>query len=363
MKINLRTYVALIFAIMIIMLSAVLSITISKQSSATIKREIGNNLSTTAFHMADKLDSFMWSRIGEIQVLSQIKEINSPTDLTAAESLLNQLQKSIHVFSWIGLTDNDGNVMAATEGILKGENISKRPVFQEGINGLFVGDVHNAVLLANLLPNPSGEPMQFVDISMPLVSANGIKTGILAEHLSWDWSRQVEKEIVRPLKDEMEDAEVIIVSQTDNTVILGPQKMIGIPLHLESIELSRKGENNWLVEEWPDGKRYLSGYANGNGHYDYQGLGWTVVVRIPEEKAFAPVQDLKHKIMLLGVLASIFFAVIGWLLAGFISKPLQNISLSAHRLRNGEDVSIPNYKGIEDLELRILNFSPPLYGI
>lgn len=351
MKINLRTYVALIFALIIIMLSAVLSVTISKQSSATVKREIGNNLSTTAFHMADKLDSFMWSRIGEIQVLSKIKEIHSPTDIPEAESLLNQLQKNIHVFSWMGFTDTEGNVLAATGGILKGENVSNRPVYQEGSKDLFVGDVHNAVLLANLLPNPSGEPMQFVDISMPLINADGKKTGVLAAHLSWEWSRQVEKEIVSPLKDEMQGAEVVIVSKTDDTVILGPKNLIGTPLHLESIELARKGENNWLLETWPDGKRYLTGYANGNGHFDYKGLGWTVIVRIPETKAFAPVENLKHTIMLIGVLASIFFAFIGWLLAGFISKPLQRISHSAHRLQNGENVSIPDYKGISDLEL------------
>jgi len=351
MKINLRTYVAFIFAIIIIALTAVLSITISKYSSNTIKREIGNNLSATAYNMADKLDSFMWSRIGEIQVLSQIKDINTPEDIETAQTLLNQLQTSIPVFSWIGLTDPNGKVLVATNRILEDADISMRPVYQEGIKNLFVGDVHNAVLLANLLPNPSGEPMQFVDISLPLVSQNGDKNGVLAAHLSWEWSRQVHEEIVQPLKDELKGAEIFVVSQNDNIVLLGPDDMIGMPIHVDSVKYAREGKNNWLLEEWPDGKRYLSGYGIGNGYQDYKGLGWTVIVRIPEEEAFSPVENLKDSIMAIGTIAAIFFAILGWLLAGFISKPLQEISTAAYRLRLGHNVKIPYYTRIEDLEL------------
>ncbi|MEW8971560.1 MAG: diguanylate cyclase, partial [Mesobacillus sp.] len=153
MKFNLRAYMALFFGVIIILLTMLLSITISRYSGETIKREIGNNLSTTAYHMADKLDSFMWSRIGEVEVLSQIEDIKSQENLQSAQKLLDQLKTSIPVFSWIGLTDSAGKVVAATDEILVGTDISKRPVYQAGKNGKFIGDVHNAVLLANLLPN------------------------------------------------------------------------------------------------------------------------------------------------------------------------------------------------------------------
>ncbi|MCM3666240.1 diguanylate cyclase [Mesobacillus subterraneus] len=351
MKINLRAYMALFFGIMIIALTMLLSITISKQSGDTIKREIGNSLSTTAYHMADKLDSFMWSRVGEVEVLSQIGDIHSPHDITAAQSLLDQLKASIPVFSWIGLTNADGTVIAASDKILVGSDISKRPVYQEGKNGTFIGDVHNAVLLANLLPNPSGEPMQFVDISKALTDEKGNFTGVLAAHLSWEWSRQVQDEIVEPLKDELSGAEVFVVSKTDNTVLLGPGEMTGTVLELNSVHNARKGENSWLVEKWPDGKRYLTGFAVGDGHHDYSGLGWTVIVRIPEENAFAPVENLKSYIIKLGTITAVTFAIIGWLLAGFITNPLRKISKAAHSLRLGKETPIPFIKGIKDLEL------------
>ena len=342
---------ALFFGVIIILMTMLLSITISRHSGETIKREIGNSLSTTAYHMADKLDSFMWSRIGEVEVLSQIEDIKTQEDLQSAQELLDQLKSSIPVFSWIGLTDSSGNVVAATDKILVGSNISKRPVYQEGKNGRFIGDVHNAVLLANLLPNPTGEPMQFVDISNPLTDESGNFTGVLAAHLSWEWSRQVKDEIVKPLKDELSGAEVFVVSGNDHTVLLGPPEMTGKVLNINSVHNARKRENSWLVEQWPDGKNYLTGFSIGDGHHDYSGLGWIVIVRIPAEDAFDPVENLKTFIIILGTTTAVFFAIIGWFIAGFISSPLRKITKAAHSLRMGNETKIPYIKGIKELEL------------
>ncbi|WP_255298341.1 diguanylate cyclase domain-containing protein [Brevibacillus dissolubilis] len=352
---KLRTYVAVIFAAVIFLLTAVLVLTIGKQSGEKMKEEIGNQLSTTAYQMADKLDFFMWARAGEIDVISQLKDIKNPDDLHSVQELLDQLQKSFPSFSWVGLTDRDGKVLAATQRILAGKDISKRPVYQEGIKGHFIGDVHEAVLLAKLLPNPTGEPLQFVDISKAVVGDDGELVGVLAAHLSWEWSRQVEKDIVQPLKDDSRDAEIFVVSKQNDTVILGPEKMVGKPLHLDSVNLARKGQNNWLLETWPDGGRYLTGYALGDGYQNYSGLGWSVLVRIPEETAYAPVRELQNMLLLIGVISSVVFALIGWLIAGFITKPLQHISHTANRLRAGERVEIPYYSGIKDIEILSLS--------
>lgn len=42
-----------------------------------------------------------------------------------------------------------------------------------GMEKTFIGDVHEAVLLAKLLPNPTGEEMNFVGISMPIRDETG----------------------------------------------------------------------------------------------------------------------------------------------------------------------------------------------
>ncbi|WP_407271820.1 sensor domain-containing diguanylate cyclase [Radiobacillus sp. PE A8.2] len=352
MKLSLRAYVAVIFAIIIIVLTTVLSISIGRQSSEKVETEIGNALSTTAFQMADKLDFFMWSRAGEVDIVSQLKDIKNQEDTEAIQNLLEQLQESFTAFSWVGLTDIDGNVLVATDDILEGANISQRPVFYEALDGNFIGDVHDAVLLSELLPNPTGEPIQFVDISKAITGEDGDTVGVLATHLSWEWARQVEASIIEPLEQKFEGAEIFIVNKNDNAVLLGPDKMVGKPLELESIRRAQQQqENNAIIETWPDGENYLTGYAYGTGYQEYEGLGWTILVRIPEEIAFKPVQELQKSIVLSGIVLTIIFSVVGWYVAGFVTKPLQRITTSARQLRTGEKVEIPFFRGIKDIEI------------
>lgn len=301
--------------------------------------------------MADKLDYFMWSRLAEVDVISELEVIKNQENLPETSRILNEVQSNIPSFSWIGLTNQEGTVVAATNNILNGVDISKRPVYKEALSGTFIGDVHDAVMLAKLLPNKTGEPLQFVDISKPIINQDGQLVGVLASHLSWEWSKQVHDEIITPLKDEVKDAEVFIVSKQDNTVLLGPKKMVGTSLHMDSVTKAQKGETSWMIEKWSDGKDYVTGYSLGDGYLNYKGLGWVTVVRIPVEKAFTPVKDLQTFIVKIGFVSSSIFAMIGWYLTGFVTKPLQQISQSANLIRSGRKADIPSYKGIKDLEI------------
>ncbi|MBB3109520.1 diguanylate cyclase (GGDEF)-like protein [Paenibacillus phyllosphaerae] len=351
-SLHLRTGFAIISAVLIILLSALLSMTMSKQTSLNIQEEIGDSLSNTSYQLADKLDHYMWSRAGEVDVLSTLDALQRPDQPAAIRKLLDQLQTSIPSFTWVGYMDAQGNVVASTNGILTGQNIAQRPVFQNGIKGTFIGDVHEAVLLAKLLPpNPSGEPLQFVDISRPVHNTQGEVVGVLAAHLSWEWSHEVEDTILQPLKDRANSYEIFIVSKQDNTVLLGPDPLVGSKLELASIDKAQHNENGWSTETWPDGKQYLTGYAYGDGYLKYPGLGWTVLVREPVEIAFASVHTLRNQFILLGVGSAIVFAILGWYAAGFVSKPLKRIAVAAERLRKGEDVQIPHHRGIRDIEM------------
>ncbi|WP_010173495.1 diguanylate cyclase domain-containing protein [Bacillus coahuilensis] len=351
MTIKLRTFVALLFAVIIILLTVSLSYFIGQQSSEKVTAEIGNSLSTTAYQMADKLDFFMWSREGEIEVLSELEALKDLNNIEEMSNLLEQLQESFPAFSWVGITDKDGKVIAATDNILKGADISMRPVYMEGIKGRFIGDVHDAVLLADLLPNPSGEPMKFVDISRAIENDEGEPIGVLAAHLSWDWSKQVERDLLRPLENNLQGAEVFIISKSDETVLLGPNKMVGSKLELRSIQQAQNGKNDWQLETWPDEKEYVTGYSYGQGYQNYEGLGWTVLVRIPKEIAYQPLEDLQQSILLIGLGFAVLFSFLGWYLSGFFTKPLRKITISANQLMLGQNVEIPEYKGIKDIEI------------
>ncbi|MTV50893.1 diguanylate cyclase [Heliobacillus mobilis] len=349
-SLSLRTYFSISFGILIVIMSGILSIAIGNRSIEQVKSEIGNSLAETAYQMADKMDAFMWSRSGEVYTLSQLEALHNFQDTKAIQNLLEKLKEIFPSFSWIGLTNSEGIVIASTQSILSGVDISKRPVFMERIKGKFIGDVHDAVLLAKLLPNPYGEAMKFVDVSIPITDRNGNSKGVLAAHLSWEWANEIEKSILEPLHNR-QNIEMLVISSKDNTVLLGRKDMIGKTINTEIMKIAREGKNRWSVENWDDGKTYLTGYAVENGYMDYKGLGWTIIVRQPLQDAYARVRDLQLFIILVGVFCSIVFSTICWFIAGKISSPIQKISMSAEKLGLGEQVQIPQYSGIKEIEM------------
>ncbi|MCM3132279.1 GGDEF domain-containing protein [Paenibacillus polysaccharolyticus] len=350
MSFKLRTVLTVIFAVLSLFVILTIGYVFSQKSFDAVETEIGHSLESTALQTVDKLDRFMYSRSGEMNLLGNMASMNDEFNHKDIQMLLDQLQNSFPSFSWVGFMDPKGKVLAATDGILLGEDLSERPVYQEGIKGKFIGDVHNAVLLAKLLPNPSGEPLQFVDISFPLKDSDGQIRGVLAAHLSWAWAKEVEASVLVPLQREEKDIEFFIVSKKEHTVLLGPKEWVGKPLALEEIGDHRNSKSSWSTERWPDGKEYVTGLAYSQGYKDYPGLGWTIIIRQGKSAAFSSVVDLMWFNIAAGIVVMLFFAPIGWLLSRLISAPLVRLTRVADRLGAGENIDIPETKGLKEIE-------------
>lgn len=351
MSLSLRTLFSTAFAVIIILLTAMLSYVIGNRSTTSVEVGIGSSLAAEANQMSEKLDQFMWSRSGEIEVLSKLNAFQEPVEQAEAGGLLNQLKKSLPVFTWVGFLDKTGNVVASTDQILQGTNISQRPVFQQALKGTFIGDVHDAVLLSKQLPNPTGEALQFVDVSVPVMDKQGQTSGVLAAHLSWEWSREVEASIVNPLKERLKGVEVFVVSKKDDTILLGPAALTGKRMTDAVLQQARSGNSSYVIEQERGRDSYLTGYAYGDGYMNYPGLGWTVIIRQPADIAFASVHQLERFILISGLLTAAAFALIGWLLAGWISRPLRDITRTADLLSSGADVEIPSSTRFKDVAI------------
>ena len=351
---SLHTLLSASFAALIIVLTIVLSVAIGHRSNEEVRSEIGNSLKETSYIMAGKLDHYMWSRYGEVSMLSTLSEMRQTEELEGQRQVLNRLKEKFPSFSWIGMTDDEGTVLSSTDGILEGVDISERPVFKEAQDKTFIGDVHEAVLLANLLPNPTGEVMKFVDISTPVFNEENQFIGVLAAHLSWEWAKEIEDSMMKPLQ-KRNSLEMFVVSGIDNTVLLGPQEELGSVLQLTCVDKARKGENGWVLEKWPDGKEYLTGYVLASGYKDYPGLNWVVLVRQPIDDAYAPIKETLQYIYTFGLILAGLLGILGWIVAGKITSPLKNITTAADQLRRGERVTIPAHKGIKEIE--VLSYS------
>jgi diguanylate cyclase (GGDEF)-like protein len=335
--------------LLIALLTAVLSLSIGRRAADDFKNREGTALAATAYMMTSRLDQYMWGRLVEVRMLAELNEFKDRQNPDVAENLLNRMQMNIAAFSWIGVTDVKGTVWAATNHILVGKSIAMRPVFQEGIKGEFIGDVHDAVLLAKLLPNPSGEPMKFVDISMPIKDNAGKTIGVLAAHLSWKWAEQLKQSMFQPMVDRRQ-GEIFIISRQENSVLLGPAEMLGHKMELQSVKEALQGHSGWLQEVWSDNADYITGFDIGEGYLDYKGLGWVVLIRQPVEMAHKAANRLQQFIWLLAAFFASLFAVAGWYLSGAITQPIEKLARTADRLRFGGKEIIETPKGIREIE-------------
>lgn len=305
-----------------------------------VEVDIGRDLAELAFQTTDKLDRGMYERYREVKLMAERYEITNPqVPVAAKRKVLEGMQETHPYYAWIGLTDNRGIVKISTKQLLEGKDVSARPWFAAAYEGVHLHDVHEAVLLAKLLPNPGGEPKRFFDIAFPFRDTNGVIAGVFGTHLSWQWAADVERSVLRPLA-QRKAVDTLILSK-EGIVLLGPQAYVDKPLALDSFRRTGAEKNGSLVETWPDGKRYLVGFSRSRGHDSYAGLGWVVLVRQPLDEAFRPVEELRSKILWTGIAAAVLVSLLVWMFARTIARPLGTITRHADALRAGLSQEIP----------------------
>lgn len=332
-------YLAVAFSGLTILLTLILSEVIGFTASAQVKTNIGNSLAELALQTSDKLDRGMFERYREVQLMARRQDLASASISTDEKrAILDARQETYHYYAWIGLVTPTGKVTAATQKMLEGADVSQRLWFRNALKGLYVGDVHEAVLLAKLLPSTDGEPKRFVDIAFPYLDAAGRIEGVLGVHLSWQWAREIEQSVMTPVRNRRQ-VEAMIVG-ADGTILLGPAALQGTKVGQSSFKSGLANSSGYLVEKWQDGKPYLVGYSKTSGYGTYPGLGWTILVRQSVDDAYQPVRRIQQRVLWSGIGLAALFSLLGFLAARRIVRPLAEVAGLAQRIRQGEAVDI-----------------------
>ncbi|WPZ33482.1 GGDEF domain-containing protein [Thalassobaculum sp. OXR-137] len=331
-----------------ITVAAAIALMVADLVSEQVRDRIGDSLSDLSTEMADRLTREMVVRIAEVEIIANLPALGGMDDLKRARPVIDHLQSAVPEFSWVGILDETGRVQASTGRILEGVDISHRPVFIEGIKDRFIGDVHDAVMLASLLENPTGEPMKFVDIAMPIFDASRKKVGAVAAHLSWTWAKSVELALLQG-RGTRHDVDLFVIS-ADGTVLLGRDpSLLGQKVDVPAEAAS--GGKDWTIKTWVDGKDYVTGYAQVRGQGAFEGFGWVVLSRKPVDVAFKPIGDLSIRIAIIGAIFAALAGGLGWLIASRIAKPVRALSEAANALRLDQTATFPKIRGPREIEI------------
>ncbi|WPC03206.1 diguanylate cyclase [Pseudomonas benzenivorans] len=341
-----RIRLTLFFGALSMALGLGLFLYITQVSSESMTNARGETLRGLTGHIADVLAETLRERERELWLLSQSPMfVDGPLDGVAMRRRLDQVKASYRHYAWLGVADAAGMIQSAADGLLIGQNVDQRPWFQEGRKGRFVGDIHEAVLLAKKLAAlPSGEPLRFVDFAAPIHDARGELRGVLAAHAHWQWVAEVINRAL-PANAEGEKIEALIFSADGR--LLHPYEEIGqlsLPAQLKA------GENSPTIVEWSDDGRYLTSNVVVRASTRVE-LGWRVVLRQPVQHALAPVARMQRSLILLGLFTSAVFMLLAYRLAVAFSRPVEQLAVAARRIERGDEQTHFRFAG-RTLELR-----------
>lgn len=341
---SLRLQISLATAAIVILLSLAMSYYAAEISRNQIEKTQGEAFALRAKNTLDVLDRGMFERSREIQNAAILDEIRDPsTPIALKREILERLQATFNAYAWIGICDAKGTGLVGTGQYLEGKDLNKRPWCSKGRTANYIGDVHDALLLSKLLPNPSGASFYLVDVASPIKDRNGALQGVLCGHIYWRWADEVLDSKKTPGND-------IFLLSKENIVLSGPAKPQSrladlSPESLQAINTLQSG-SGYLQVKWNDGKTYLVGIARSTGYREYPGLGWVSLVRQEASTAFAPARKLQQHILLVGSTTGILFAWLGWLMAARIARPISRISQAADQIAAGDlSIDIPTQTG------------------
>ncbi|GAB6844313.1 two-component sensor histidine kinase [Methylorubrum rhodinum] len=340
----LRLALALAFGTLGIVSTLALALLVHGQATVRLEQEVGAQLDELTAHMARTLDQGMFERWRDVQVVAALDTLREPdAPLPAKRAVLERLQTTYPAYSILLLTDAAGRIVATSNGLIEGADVSARDYFLAGRERPFAGDVHEAKLLAKLLPQAGGEPLRLVDLAAPVRAPDGAFAGIVAAHLDWAWVREAVAAFERTLTRQRAGTEILLLSR-DGRVLHGPPDLLDRTLPSKTLAGARRLGGDAAgprIGPWPDGRdTYLFATEPTRGFRDYPGLGWTVAARVDAGRALAPVRELSTAITVSGLAVALVGALLTWLLAGRLARPLDAVCAQAERLGRGEPLAV-----------------------
>ncbi len=333
---SLRIRLTLLFGTLALLIGIAVSVYISYFLSLRMTEAKGESVQKLAQAIAISISENLRERQREVGLLAQSPLLMQvPLNSRELRKVLDRTKNTYRHYAWVGVADAQGQVQASSDGLLEAENVVAHPWFIFGSKTSFFGDVHEDALLSKYLSagqaqGANQEPLRFVDFAAPVFDEQGKVRGVLATHVHWRW---VEEIVQRHLSDGVRanGIEVFIINK--NNEVLSPFSAIG-----KVVVPAAMTNQAYQMSKWPDQTPYLASRASINLFGESQQL-WQVLVRQPVGQALSDVSELRQKLWLLGLIATVVLMFLTYWLSRAISAPIEQLSAMARRVADGDEYS------------------------
>jgi len=346
-----------------------------------------------AVGIGDIIDRNLFERYGDVQAFglnaAAVDSGNwmSPNQGNPLINAMNGYMTGYGIYKLMLLVDLQGNLLAvhtvdgggnaiATESLynqsFSGESWFESVLagkFLNGSNGL-TGTVVEQPAVSPLVAGIYGDDGYVMVFAAPVHDVMGNVTAVWANFATFDLVEEMVAGVYdRFAADGQTSTEITVLDPAGRIIVDYDPMVQGIKKHedykrnfktigkfnlAEKVPVAAaavKGETGSKVAFHARKKiNQAAGYAHTKGAYDYPGLGWSVLVRVPEEEAFASLDAVVTIIMVVMVVAAIAILVGGAFIGTMAAKPIISLTGVMQKLAEGDKtVEVPGTQATDEL--------------
>ena len=272
-------------------------------------------LDAAAARLAERFDQALSARWRDLRILAGLPLMRDPASSPALRrSILRQLHDSFPDYRLLAFVSPEGQVLIDSRSAIEGRDVPAWPLLRAATLGPVAEDVHEVGRPAD--PPGAVQPRRLLDLAMPVQDAAGRVIGVVVAQLDGRWLSVLVGQS-RPGEPEL------LVLGRGRDVLLGPEALIG---HVLPLPAPARG-----VVGLPDGDGFLVASRSLRDAGNDPGPGWQALARLPIEAALAPARVLRRDILLYGLGASLLAALLGWVAAAWLARPLRHLADAAAR--------------------------------
>ncbi|HSB44402.1 MAG TPA: ATP-binding protein [Nitrospira sp.] len=270
---------------------------------AVLVSERGADLARAAAQAADTLDRVLFERFGDIQVFANDR-ILLQGSRDEKEKRLQEYRRLYWYYSWIGVADASGRLVAATDlSVSRSKNAESDESSGSGVSAdqrdwfeivRQTGKIH----LAEARPSGESGGVMAVGFSAPILGPHGEFQGAVATQVPLENLRAIlQQEGALRYREEafdwlLLDSRGVIISEKEqaNGMTGGALKEALPSVVRAAADRSQSG----FVEELHQRRQVpvVTGYARTRGYNKFPGFDWTLLVRLDRDRAYAPINRL-----------------------------------------------------------------------
>lgn len=291
-----------------------------------LQRRAGLRVQQTAALYADQISRVLARRAAELELLTRTAVVQAvgraagtpgAADLAALRAELDRVKASSASFVWVGVTDLQGRVLAATDGLLEGQSIADRPVYARGREGLWFGSLHPPVALKPAMALVGREaPAEIADLGLPVLGPDGTARAVLAAHLDGRYFDTLRVNVLGAETGRRQLALLLLDGQ--GRVLLGD----GVRPRADALR---------VLQDQPPGTPLKLSLAEGGTAVAARSIttridttlqtDWQVVALQPIAAALEPVRAMQAALLLWGGAATLLIGAAGFVVSRHLARP------------------------------------------